>query len=270
MNHCFENYQDIYKGKRAWIIGNGPSLNQIDLSLLDNEISFAMNRISLLYNRTSWRPTYYMYCSDNVNNSVWGKELTKDIKNAVEQKATTAFIWNRFKHVIIQGGKLAKNPNWFDDMTEYGPDDERSFSIDAVDRLDKSGTSMNVVFQLAYFMGIKEIFLLGADLGWKTTSRNKQTDPNHFDSSYNAHIGNGDWENAHMRRTHQLVKKHLDKLGVKVYNASKKTLLDVYPLVNYEDILEGKIDTNARLDEQKEIEEYWKTNNYQGIKGESR
>ena len=43
--------KDIHKGRRAFIIGNGPSLKQTDLSKLKNEITFGMNRIYLLFDR---------------------------------------------------------------------------------------------------------------------------------------------------------------------------------------------------------------------------
>ena len=270
MNHCFEDYQSIHKGKRAWIIGSGPSLNQTNLDLIKNELSFGMNCVSLLYNTTFWRPTYFVFCSTYANSAKRGKRYVKSIRETIELNETTSFIWDVFKPAIIQPGALTKNPCWFESMTEYGPDNDKSFSTDASIYLDKSGTTMNVAFQIAYFMGFQEIILLGADLGWKSTTTETRKDLNHFVSSYITDIKNGEWENAHTRRTHQLVKRHLDKLGVKVYNASKKTLLDVYPLVNYEDVLNGKININVRQDEWKEIAEYWKTNNYQGIKEELR
>jgi hypothetical protein len=41
--------KDVHKGRRAFIIGNGPSLRQTDLSKLKNEFTFGMNRIYLLF-----------------------------------------------------------------------------------------------------------------------------------------------------------------------------------------------------------------------------
>jgi hypothetical protein len=42
-------YKDIHRGKRCFIIGNGPSLNQLDLTLLKNEYTFGMNRIYMAF-----------------------------------------------------------------------------------------------------------------------------------------------------------------------------------------------------------------------------
>ena len=41
-----------------------------------------------------------------------------------------------------------------------------SFSRNIVERIDKSGTSINLALQLAYHMGFSEIVFLGTDLGW--------------------------------------------------------------------------------------------------------
>ena len=51
--------KNIHKGKRAFILGNGPSLEIEDLDKLKNEITFASNKIYLAFDQTDWRPTYY-------------------------------------------------------------------------------------------------------------------------------------------------------------------------------------------------------------------
>ncbi|PJH75111.1 MAG: hypothetical protein CO064_08410, partial [Anaerolineae bacterium CG_4_9_14_0_8_um_filter_58_9] len=41
--------KDIHRGQRAFIIGNGPSLRQTDLTKLRGEYTFGMNRIYILF-----------------------------------------------------------------------------------------------------------------------------------------------------------------------------------------------------------------------------
>ena len=57
--------KDIHKNKRCFIVANGPSLQAQDLDFLENnnEITFGMNRIFKMFNKTNWRPTYYV-CED--------------------------------------------------------------------------------------------------------------------------------------------------------------------------------------------------------------
>src|SRR3546814_5642176 len=51
---------DLFKGKRCFIIGNGPSLNKIDLSLLRNEYSFAVNSFYYKTREIGFRPTFFV------------------------------------------------------------------------------------------------------------------------------------------------------------------------------------------------------------------
>ena len=50
-------YKDIGKGKRCFVIGNGPSLKVSDLERIKNEDCFAANRIFKIFPNTTWRPT---------------------------------------------------------------------------------------------------------------------------------------------------------------------------------------------------------------------
>jgi hypothetical protein len=44
-----QSLKNVHNGRRAFIIGNGPSLKQTDLSRLKNEFTFGLNRIYLLF-----------------------------------------------------------------------------------------------------------------------------------------------------------------------------------------------------------------------------
>ena len=55
-----QTLKGIHEGKRCFVIGNGPSLCPEDLDLLCGEYTFAANRIYNIFDRTSWRPTYYL------------------------------------------------------------------------------------------------------------------------------------------------------------------------------------------------------------------
>ena len=54
--------KNAFKGLRCFIIGNGPSLTPSDLDKIKNEVSFAANRIYYMFDKTEWRPTFYMCC----------------------------------------------------------------------------------------------------------------------------------------------------------------------------------------------------------------
>ena len=50
--------EDIHRGRRAFIVANGPSLRTEDLDRLKSEVTFASNKIHLAYDETDWRPIY--------------------------------------------------------------------------------------------------------------------------------------------------------------------------------------------------------------------
>ena len=53
-------FKDKHKGQRCVIIGNGPSLNKMDLSFLKQEICFGMNKIYLGFEKWNFIPKYYV------------------------------------------------------------------------------------------------------------------------------------------------------------------------------------------------------------------
>ena len=55
----YSSIRDKYRGRRAFVIGNGPSLKIEDLTRLCGEISFASNKIYMAFEKTAWRPTYF-------------------------------------------------------------------------------------------------------------------------------------------------------------------------------------------------------------------
>ena len=53
-NDDLKKYKNVHKGKRVFLIGNGPSLAKTNLDLIKDEYSIAMCRISLIYPKTTW------------------------------------------------------------------------------------------------------------------------------------------------------------------------------------------------------------------------
>src|SRR5512143_3089813 len=66
-------WKDRCKGQRAVIIGNGPSLNQTDLSKLRNEFTFGLNRIYLMFPKLGFSTS----CLVSVNDLVIEQSLSE-------------------------------------------------------------------------------------------------------------------------------------------------------------------------------------------------
>ena len=81
-----------YSGQRCFIMGNGPSVNFMNLELLKDEVVWGFNKCYLLFERLSWLPRF------NVTNDY---RLTQDIAitiNTLIQKSTILIFF--FPYVI--------------------------------------------------------------------------------------------------------------------------------------------------------------------------
>ena len=225
------DYKDIHKGKRCFIIGNGPSLNDTDLNLIKDEYSFAMNRVGLIYEKTEWRPTYFVCPTGNSQRDNWKVDILKSVKLGIP-----CWFWNQDynkklysenKNIIYVDCK--HHHESAEALLENTP--VEWFSTECDKWVSKYGTSLTVATQLAYYMGFSEIYLLGCDLGFNSKSH-------HFSEKYD--VG-GSIPMASldpvMSSGHILMKKASDKLGFKIYNASKGGVLEIHERVDYEDII---------------------------------
>src|SRR5512138_556180 len=59
-------WKDTCRGQRAFIIGNGPSLNRTDLSKLRHEYTFGLNRIFLMFPQLGFRTSFLVSVNDLV------------------------------------------------------------------------------------------------------------------------------------------------------------------------------------------------------------
>jgi len=229
------------KGKRIFLVGNGPSLNDMNLDLLVGEDTLAMNRIELIYPKTKWRPTYYIFCSSNCADSRWGKGWSKSVVKASNHEDTIPLIWHRYKDTIEKnaGKPLHKSTIYLKKFSENSVGSDECFSTNAEERLDKSGTTMNVALQLAYYMDYDEVYLIGIDSNWKTatdTLKSDKGDINHFHPEYHAHIGDGGKEFWRMNTTHKTAKKFFEKKGTKIMNAGLNSAINAYEKIEFESL----------------------------------
>ena len=185
LNHL--NLKDIHKGKRCFIIGNGPSLKAEDLDKLKGEITFAANRIFKIFPRTDWRPTYYI-CIDYLMYGIDYKEINhidSKLRFVPLERALAAgeiydevTYYNRVVNCVdIKDGKIVRGK-------------EFAFSDNIEDVVYGGQTVLFDAIQIAAYMGFSEIYLLGVDCGYKLevlengSIVENNIEKNHFDDSY--------------------------------------------------------------------------------------
>lgn len=218
-----EKYKNLYKGKRCFVIGNGPSLRQEDLMVLERngEISFASNGIFHIYDRTSWRPTHYMVCD-----MLCYKAMYQEIKKIENEEA---FIVD-YSHVDCERPDKAKR---FYMINKLYTGDRFGFSDDAVKGFYSGRTVTYVMIQMACYMGISEIYLLGVDwTGGKGTGVGRID----FYEGEQESIANSSRFDLFTEEKYafETARDYAETHGIKIYNATRGGELEVFERVNFD------------------------------------
>lgn len=228
-----QQYKDKYKGKRCFLIGNGPSLNVKDLDCLmkNKEITFAFNRIYNIFDDTEWRPTFYISQDEKM---LKGCCTVIDKLNLPVKFIPIQLHWY---HNINIHDAVYFNMNW---QQLENPCDFL-FSEDISKRIDCASTGMYTAAQMAVYMGFSEIYFIGVDHHFQISQNNKgeivvdNTVKDYFTDKYNEDKANLYIPNTEKSTlTYVAMKNHCEERGVKVYNATRGGRLEVFPRIDFD------------------------------------
>ena len=220
-----------YKGKRVFLIGNGPSLNQTPIYLLKNEYTITFNHFNLLLERLNWNPEFYMLVDATV-----AQDSRQEIEKMVELSNYSFFPdYHRIAHI---------------DFSKFIPNNDKvhymiPFPLNFSKHLPLVGSGGTVIvegFQVLAHLGFSEIYILGVDMNYiiHTNTKvinngiqsNADDDPNHFDNRY---FGKG---RKYHQPTQQVinnifkgllnVKIGLDRLNIKSLNIGYNSKVDYF------------------------------------------
>lgn len=216
-----KKFKDIHKGRRCFLIGNGPSLRMEDLEVLrsNNEISFGVNRVYLGYTETKWRPTYYCVSDRNIMLHSYDE---------IEALSGTKF----FRHISLSGHQFHGSEIYEYDSLVCGADDIR-LSYEIEKGIYQGHSVIYDALQIAVYMGFSEIYLLGVDL---SDGINYQSDGAHFYKSPNSKESLGGGDIKRTRRCFGEAQKLLEKRGVKLSNATRGAVWTNVSLVDFDQL----------------------------------
>lgn len=164
--------KDTHKGERCFLIGNGPSLRNTDLSKLRGEFTFGFNRIFLAEAEMGFKPSILVSINDLV--------IEQSAADLQALKLPKFFSWRARKWL-----KMDADTHFI--YTSYtGP----GFSRDVSGRVWEGATVTNVALQLAYHLGFAKVILIGVDHNFASQGKPNTTvvsdgaDPNHFSGAY--------------------------------------------------------------------------------------
>ena len=241
-----ESMKGEFSGERCVVMGNGPSLNEMDLARFASERVWASNRAYLLFERIEWRPRFWVAVDRRVV-----PDIAAELMGVQASLPETRFF---YPDEFLLDGSLSslENTYWFREIRE--PDNATRFTLSPPDYVSSVGTVTITALQLAVHLGFNPIYLIGCDTSYTvpTTAKHEggdanrlvstvDDDPNHFDPSY---FGAGRrWHEPHVDRMVEHYEKALEATrasGVDVINATVGGNLEVFPRVDYEDVFSAR------------------------------
>ncbi len=231
-NQKLEKYRNIHKGKRCFVVANGPSLKKTDLSLLKNEITFGMNRIHLLKEVNGFSPTYLatvdiptqlQQFTEEYNSLDLIRFFNWNFRSYFEEKENLMFVRNSF------------NSDFSTDLVKQGAGNSKSVAYTCL--------------QLAYFMGCTEVILIGKDHSYNTEgvgnarfANSTGNESNHFiEGYYKKGMKWGVPDYKMEEYTYQLAKKAFENNGRKILDATIDGKLQVFEKIDYYSLFASKI-----------------------------
>lgn len=230
-------------GERCVIVGNGPSLNAMDLTLLADEVSFAVNGIFYKTKEMGFAPTYFVV----EDNSVM-EENQEEIRAFDAPHKLFPSIYRKF-HPVQDNTYFFRLNRGFYEKTSSNYCIPR-FSTDITQRLYCGQSVTFINLQLAYYMGFSEVYLIGMDFSYTipdSAIRNgdlivsTEDDPNHFNGQY---FGKGKtWKDPKLDRVLQnyyMAKRMYEADGRRIYNATVGGALEAFERVDYHELFSGE------------------------------
>ena len=227
--------KNLYKGRRCFIIGNGPSLNKIDFSLLRDEITIGCNGIFYKTRETGFIPTLYTV-EDNEFIAANAKEIS-DYTQPV--RVIPICYWQFLEN--------RENTYWFEiDFDFYSAGtiyyQRPRFSSNFADCSFAGQTISYINMQLAYWLGCTKVYLIGMDHQYIIPNDavisgdcivSQEDDANHFHPEY---FKGKVWHDPRLDMVElnfKLARRYFEADGRHIYNATIGGKLEIFDRVPF-------------------------------------
>jgi hypothetical protein len=219
--------KDSHAGEKAVILCNGPSLRAIDFKQLENVFTFGLNKINLLFEEASFRPSAIVAVNPLV----------------VEQnldffKSTTIPLF--IDRVGVNFGLADGINTCFMHSCDFP-----HFSRDCSLSIFQGYTVTYVALQLAYHMGFTKVALVGCDHDYQTSGEPNTIsiagarDLGHFSDKY---FANQPWQLPDLAGSefyYDLARRCFEHDGRTIVNASTASQLNVFHRMALNDFVQN-------------------------------
>ena len=256
VDRLLDDFVGIHKGRRAFVLGNGPSLARTDMSLLKDEVTFGANRVYLGFEKWGFATTYWTV-TDRLQIEKYHGEFVENMEQYDSMKFIPLCYHELFPCVE---SVCLMNHNFV--IGADGPE----FSMDPF--VTNTGKSvMFVNLQLAAMMGCSPIIILGMDHRYGVPSARQQSEvgkftakrflsttgnsqygaipvwsvdeayfPTHFDERYTQDKIFHAPDLAKISESMHIAFSAAGKSGIEILNATPDSALDSVPRIKFREL----------------------------------
>ncbi|MEH6547664.1 MAG: hypothetical protein V7701_14605, partial [Sneathiella sp.] len=139
-------------GRRIFVLANGPSILEEDLAPLKNEITIGMNASTILEKKWGFVTDYYTVSDERFLNNPAKRKWATNCLNEKTLRIIRADLYD------YDCAELRENTLYARPLSRDG------FSQDITRGFYYGSTTTMLALQLAYYLGSREIYLIGCDL----------------------------------------------------------------------------------------------------------
>ena len=218
------DFKEKHKNEKCFVVGNGPSLDKIDLKAVNDYISIGCNSIFM---HKTFTPTYY-----TAEDWTFISNYFQYINNWKGPRYK--FVAKRFSSNFIKGDDVV-----YIDFIRYKQDPDDITSYNFVDK-EKGifywgGTVTVLLLQLAYYMGCNPIYLIGVDhvdSDSKNPLKHFKDDTTQFTRPFN------ETKVSRLNYGYKTAERYLSSKGIKVFNATPNSKLEIFKKIDFEDAID--------------------------------
>jgi len=223
--HKLTKARNKFCGQKAIIICNGPSLNKVDFDKLSKTFCIGLNKINLLFDKTSFRPD----CITSVNPYVI--EQNADFYNDTN-------IDLYLDSYARRAGLVRPRKN-----VTYMFSGPKGFARDCSASIYQGHTVTYIGLQLAYHLGFEQVGLIGCDHNFASKGPANELvntgaiDHNHFDPRYFANLPWQLPDLAESEASYAMAHRVFHENNRVVYNCTDGGNLELLPRKTLDDFL---------------------------------
>lgn len=228
-----EALKEKYAGRRCFVMGNGPTLLQVDLDRLASEVTIVSNAHYLIWDQLSYVPTFL---------AVEDRLVAEDRAEQLKGLAGTTRIFPFDLRAWL--GAAQESKLYLNLLRRYRPFPR--FSHNLAKRGYWGGTVSFLNLQLAAYLGCNPIILIGFDHNYVVPStgihnnviESQVEDVNHIHPDY---FGPGyRWHDPNIPRmemAYRHARQALERRGVRVVNATDGGHLEIFERAPFESLV---------------------------------